>query len=198
MNRHNSAVVDDLPADARLGVTVTAPPRAAIGTPVSCTTRVHNATAVQRTAELRVSLEAPDGRRNVLRVAVLTLAAGGTQSFADNWPAVPGLVPRGYRVIAELRGGRTTDQRRGELPPAFRVLHWDGETVSVPAGELKGDLNCDGAVDFLDINPFVLLLTDPGGWAAAYPGCPSGDGDISGDGRVDFLDINPFVALLGT
>jgi hypothetical protein len=59
-----------------------------------------------------------------------------------------------------------------------------------------GDLNCDGAVDFADINPFVLLLGDPTAWQAAFPGCPQINGDINGDGAVGFGDINPFVALL--
>ncbi len=60
-----------------------------------------------------------------------------------------------------------------------------------------GDLNCDGVVNFLDINPFVLALTDPAGYAAAFPNCTINAGDVNGDGAVDFLDINPFVALLG-
>ncbi len=61
---------------------------------------------------------------------------------------------------------------------------------------LDGDLNCDGAVSFGDINPFVLILSDPAAWQAAYPGCPAANGDINTDGSVDFGDINPFVALL--
>jgi hypothetical protein len=61
---------------------------------------------------------------------------------------------------------------------------------------LRGDLNCDGTVDFGDINPFVLAETDLAAWQAAYPGCPVANGDINGDGSVDFGDINPFVALL--
>ena len=59
-----------------------------------------------------------------------------------------------------------------------------------------GDMNCDGAVNFDDINPFVLALSDPAGYAAAYPSCNILNGDINGDGLVNFDDINPFVALL--
>jgi len=59
-----------------------------------------------------------------------------------------------------------------------------------------GDLNFDGAVDFGDINPFVLYLSDFASWQALYPDCPLANGDINGDGSVDFADINPFVALL--
>lgn len=60
----------------------------------------------------------------------------------------------------------------------------------------RGDLNCDGSVDFADINPFVLAISDPAGYAATYPTCPLENRDINGDGACDFLDINPFVALL--
>ena len=49
---------------------------------------------------------------------------------------------------------------------------------------------------FGDINPFVRILTNPGAWQAAHPGCPALNGDINGDGTIDFGDINPFVALL--
>ena len=59
-----------------------------------------------------------------------------------------------------------------------------------------GDLNCDGVVDFLDINPFVLALSDPAGYEAAFPDCPILNGDCNNDGLVNFEDINPFVALL--
>ncbi|MEW6199874.1 MAG: hypothetical protein AB1601_14575 [Planctomycetota bacterium] len=59
-----------------------------------------------------------------------------------------------------------------------------------------GDLNCDGWADFGDINPFVLRLSNPVGYAAQYPNCPNSHGDINGDGFVDFGDINPFVRLL--
>ncbi len=63
------------------------------------------------------------------------------------------------------------------------------------AGEI-GDLNCDGTVDFFDIDAFVLALTDPDGYAVAYPDCDILLADCNGDGVVDFFDIDSFVALL--
>ena len=60
----------------------------------------------------------------------------------------------------------------------------------------RGDVNCDGSVNFRDINAFVLALTNASAYAATYAGCPSANADSNGDGRVDFGDINPFVALL--
>jgi hypothetical protein len=63
------------------------------------------------------------------------------------------------------------------------------------SGGVLGDMNCDGAVSFNDINPFVLALTDPATWQSTYP-CSILNGDINQDGLVNFGDINPFVALL--
>ena len=36
---------------------------------------------------------------------------------------------------------------------------------------LRGDVDCSGAINFLDIDPFLLALTDPAGYAATYPDC---------------------------
>jgi len=71
----------------------------------------------------------------------------------------------------------------------------------VPAGPSTcvGDLNCDGQVDFGDINPFVLYLSNYAAWQATYEGCNPLNGDINGDGTYgwgSFGDINPFVACL--
>ena len=59
--------------------------------------------------------------------------------------------------------------------------------VQVEVLLLPGDVNGDGLVDFLDIGPFVGLLTNGEFLEAA---------DLDGNGVVDFLDIAPFVGLL--
>ncbi len=56
------------------------------------------------------------------------------------------------------------------------------------------DANCDGTVDFFDIDPLLLALFNPGGYEAQYAGC--GNGDVNGDGVTDFFDIDPFLACL--
>jgi hypothetical protein len=61
---------------------------------------------------------------------------------------------------------------------------------------VKGNLNCDGSVNFGDINPFVRALSNPALWQQTDPGCPLLNGDINGNGTCGFDDINPFVALL--
>ena len=52
-----------------------------------------------------------------------------------------------------------------------------------------GDCNCDGVIDFDDINAFVDALS--GGTPCNFENC-----DIDGNGYIDFNDINPFVAIL--
>jgi hypothetical protein len=62
-----------------------------------------------------------------------------------------------------------------------------------------GDLNCDGFIDFADINPFVAHLSNFNAWQAEFAGRPPENGDINGDGtfgQASFGDINPFVTLM--
>ena len=65
-----------------------------------------------------------------------------------------------------------------------------------PGGLTPGDLNCDGSVDFFDIQAFVLAITDPAAYEAQYPDCDILNGDCNGDGVVDFFDIDSFVELV--
>ena len=55
------------------------------------------------------------------------------------------------------------------------------------AGARLGDVNVDGFVDFLDISPFIGVLTS---------GDYQAEADIDKSGVVDFLDIGGFIALL--
>jgi outer membrane protein assembly factor BamB len=62
---------------------------------------------------------------------------------------------------------------------------------------LVGDLNCDGAIDAFDIEPYLLILFDPETYAAEYPKCDGQTaGDINVDGSVNAFDIEPFLELL--
>jgi hypothetical protein len=87
-------------------------------------------------------------------------------------------------------------------PPEFSqvsraAVNLDGASFSFTVVQfIHGDLNCDGQVNFGDINPFVLRLSNPALYQSQYPNCPDANGDCSGDGQVNFGDINPFVALL--
>ncbi len=73
---------------------------------------------------------------------------------------------------------------------AWLVVTGDG---NVPT---PGDLNCDGSVDFDDINPFVLAMSSEAAYYAVYPECNWYNADMNGNDVVGFDDINPFVECL--
>lgn len=59
-----------------------------------------------------------------------------------------------------------------------------------------GDMNCDGAVDFNDIDPFVAALISRDDYETENPGCNWFNGDINADESVDFNDIDGFIECL--
>lgn len=61
---------------------------------------------------------------------------------------------------------------------------------------LRGDVNCDDAVNNFDIDVFVLAVADPAAYEAAYPNCPVVLADLNYDGAINNFDIDAFVALL--
>ena len=87
----------------------------------------------------------------------------------------------------------------GQVPPGRYILRGtvtyqfaftqraNSAPVVVPIS--LGDLNLDGGVNFLDIPPFIAILT-AGGFRT--------EADINGDGAVNFMDISPFIALLSS
>jgi hypothetical protein len=96
-------------------------------------------------------------------------------------------------------------------PSGMALLSWsdgrtDGGSIYAqnvnPSGSfglpafIFDDLNCDGVVNFDDINPFVLALTNPTGYQNQYPNCNIAHGDANRDGVVDFDDIDAFIAIL--
>jgi hypothetical protein len=83
----------------------------------------------------------------------------------------------------------------GWYPPGS-LARWQYFGFGVVNAPLVGDVNCDGTVDFRDINPFVQALIDPNGFTDDYPGCWPENADINADGSVNFGDINPFIELL--
>jgi hypothetical protein len=76
------------------------------------------------------------------------------------------------------------------------TMVWEGLLPYPPvlcSPPCRGDCNCDGLVNFADINSFVRAIIDGEycdeiGWNA----------DLNNNGQVGFEDINPFVALLTT
>ncbi|MBK9128235.1 MAG: hypothetical protein IPM13_10610 [Phycisphaerales bacterium] len=101
-------------------------------------------------------------------------------------------------------GGSITINRYGDVafnaaltPPDNNQIEW-GSGIFVALARTPGDVDCDGDVDFDDIDAFVAALSGPAAYAAQYPDCRWLNADCDGDGDVDFDDIDPFVALIGS
>jgi hypothetical protein len=71
--------------------------------------------------------------------------------------------------------------------PVVNIARW---------GCVPGDLNCDAVLDALDIEPFILALTDPQAYSIAYPDCNRDLADMNADGAVDAFDIEGFTRAL--
>jgi hypothetical protein len=92
-------------------------------------------------------------------------------------------------MVRGQEAGATTAKRfdtRENATPEFRPMLVITHTAPAVC---RGDANCDGSINFADINPFVAALS--GGTP-----CSAANVDVNGDGAVNFADINPFVALL--
>jgi plastocyanin len=80
--------------------------------------------------------------------------------------------------------------------PYFCTFHCAFGMTGLITVQSLGDLNCDGLVNSFDIDSFVLALTDPTGYAAAFPDCNILNADCNCDGLVNSFDIDPFVLCL--
>ena len=98
-------------------------------------------------------------------------------------------------VAQELRLGRRERSNRidaivfhenGDLSDAELDTLFAEPTNTEPT-ILLGDVNLDGRVDFLDISPFIAVLSS---------GQFQAEADIDGDTSVNFLDIGPFITVL--
>ncbi|MBP7747602.1 MAG: hypothetical protein KA383_15910 [Phycisphaerae bacterium] len=121
----------------------------------------------------------------MIDVSPLRLLPGESMTF--EYPQLPGMW--GVVMIADFLADE-------DGLPGWPLGTWLDAAELPQIVLLTGDVNCDGLVSFGDINPFVLLLSNPVLWQETYPGCPFENGDINGDGLVGFGDINPFVMLL--
>ena len=66
-----------------------------------------------------------------------------------------------------------------------------------------GDCNCDGAVNWRDIDFFVAAMNDNSvAWLAMFgpdaPTCPFWNNDVNADGTVNWRDIDPLVGVMNT
>lgn len=83
------------------------------------------------------------------------------------------------------------------LTDDLRIVRADiGCQCIICAGLAPADTDCNGRVEFTDIEAFHVALLGPAAYAVRYPSCDWLNADCNGDGTVDFDDIEPFIALL--
>jgi len=123
--------------------------------------------------------------------------------YAFNGNPNPPLQPGEERNIEAVWDGQAQgygDLRKDNVyvvATVFGQYYQVSETAGATASDFKkGDLNCDGAINNFDIDPFVLALTDENGYKQKFPNCDRMLADCNGDGQVNNFDIDPFVKLL--
>ena len=110
--------------------------------------------------------------------------AGDVSATTDSTSATGGAFVTLSDLATDGSGNLTVTVTRANVQLLFSAV-----TIEAVGDNFElGDVNRDGEVDFLDIAPFIAVVTAPDGFQF--------EADINGDGMVDFLDIVPFVTLL--
>lgn len=138
-------------------------------------------------------------------LAVVLLLAGATIAAADfdlSWNTIDGggalFTTGGAFELSGTIGQPDAGSATGggwSLTGGF----WNAGLAAPCGGTTRGDSNCDGGVDFDDIDCFVAALIDEGAWqvCAGNGGCDFRcANDINQDQSVDFNDIDGFVACM--
>jgi len=118
----------------------------------------------------------------------VAIAAGGYFSMGLKWSG--SIVAWGNNTYGQCD---VPEPNEGFVAIAAGTTHGLGLRAAGVA--MIGDLNCDGAVNFDDIQPFVRALAGEAEYLTYYPGCRWLNADCDEDGDVDFDDIAAFVGL---
>ena len=141
-------------------------------------------TAVQRTLTVVLNTDSAGFTADFL-IDGVSQSMGPQPLFADGTNAVAGTIPLTDLSLLSNVGFTWEGQSNGGAAGAITVDNFSVSDNS--ATFLLGDVNRDEVVNFLDISPFIALLSQ---------GAVQVEADINGDGNVTFLDISPFIQLL--
>jgi hypothetical protein len=122
-------------------------------------------------------------------------------------PLVPGATESGHVLVDQVgydavapwpTAADGTGQSLQRLKPALfgnSAASWQSLPPSpgVTRSVAIGDMNLDGIVNGVDVDDFVLALSDPAAYALKHGIPATAAGDVDGDGDVDFDDIDDFV-----
>ncbi len=153
--------------------------------------------AQHRINDLTLRLDSPNGRTFWGNNGLLDgnwSTPGGSPNTIDTVENVFVQNPAAGTWVIEVIADEINEDAFLETPEIDAVF---ALVVSGVDAGTPGDLNCDGAVNGGDIDPFFLALGDPAGYAAAFPDCEILLGDMNGDGSLNGGDIDPFFACLG-
>ncbi len=96
-----------------------------------------------------------------------------------------------HRIAAlDLFAAGSPNGSSGVFFDDFKLVE-DGDPCPGGCGFAAADMDCNGVIDALDIEPFICLLFDPN----CVP-CSTCAGDVNGDGTVNAEDIEPFINIL--
>ena len=126
-----------------------------------------------------VFFDSPDERGSFLVYALDPLDSDGLLNTAQEISELTGSI-----IVLDEPGGITSINLAEDTGAATVA---GALAVSVASPVLLGDCNLDGAINFLDITPFIEALVTSNF-------LPEADTDQSG--AVDFLDISPFINIL--
>lgn len=137
--------------------------------------------------------------RSLISITITCL--GGAVCFADNfkvnWFSIAGgsetSTGSGYEVSGTTGQSDAGDPLTGG---GFEVISGFWAGTESPPTVTRGDMNCDGGVDFEDIDSFVAALINRDDYESEYPDCNYFNADIDENGRVDFEDIDGFIECL--
>lgn len=103
----------------------------------------------------------------------------------------------GVEDLCEINTGTADDCNSNGVPDECDPDS-DGDGIPDDCEDklVRGDMNCDGAIDFNDIDSFVTALISRDDYETDYPACNWFNGDINQDQSVDFNDIDGFVECL--
>jgi hypothetical protein len=139
--------------------------------------------------------------RTILAITagLTTSAAAHAQTFDLSWFTVDGGGATFSSGGGYTLGGTIGQPDAGQLAGGVYALSggfWAAATAPPPCAGARGDANCDGSIDFFDIDPFLEALFDPVGYHGAFCGGSICAVDADCSGAVDFFDIDPFIACL--
>jgi len=133
-------------------------------------------------------VEAPNSTEGTHRVDVFMDGSGKRHSFFVDQGSTGDVE---FRTGALIAMGLSSGQFGGAIDVDF-FAYKNGFYYPGPLG----DMDINGIVDFDDISPFVLGLTDPALYESTVGVAPQIRGDMDQNGKVDFDDIAGFVAAL--